>query len=150
MALATYGTENLILGRLETIPHVKIYSDEIPFEGSVQPPTDAGSGLVKPYVNVYFGGPREAAGDRGICGAERNGTVAYTTVQVNSGTDDGMRQVKDLVTQKLVGWTPDTNSGQLRLEGSVSYRTASTTTMPKLFVYEVAFSYRSNMNVSES
>lgn len=145
MALSTYATENLILARLKTIPHLSIYDDEVPFEGTVQPPVDS-KGNLKPYVNLYFGGPREAADDRGLAGANLNGTIAYVTAQVNGATSDAVRQVKDLVSEKLVGWVPDANSGQLRLEGSVSYRKASTTTMPKMYVYEVAYSYRSNQS----
>ena len=148
MGLATYPTEELILVRLRTIPFVTIYDDEVPYDDDIQPPIDASTGLVKPYCNIYFGGPREAAGDRGIVEASKNGTVAYVTVQVNGGTGESVRRVKDQVSGVLVGWVPDTNSSQLRLEGSVSYRKASTTTMPKLFVYEVAYSYRSNMNLS--
>lgn len=146
MALATYATENLILARARTIPHVDVYDDEIPYESpGVQPKKDA-NGIILPYVNLYFGGPRTAADDKGLCGPQYDGTVAYVTAQINGGTGEMVRRVKDLVAEKFVGWKPDANSGYLTLEGSVSYRKASTTTMPKMFVYEVAFSYRSNMS----
>lgn len=146
MGLSTYDTENAILARLRTIPHVDVYDDEIPYEVDGPTPRKSSNGIILPYVNLYYGGPREAADDRGLCGAQFNGTVAYVTAQINGGTAEMVRRTKDLVTAKLVGWVPDSNSGQLRLEGSVSYRKASTTTIPKLFVYEVAFSYRSNMS----
>lgn len=146
MGLSTYATENAILARLKTIPHVDIYDDEVPYEDPGVVPKKDANGTILPYVNVYFGGPREAADDKGLCGPQYNGTVAYLTVQVNGGTSEMVRRVKDLVTNKLVGWVPDSNSGYLKLEGSVSYRKASTTTIPKMYVYEIAFSYRSNMS----
>lgn len=145
MGLSTYNAENAIKARVQTIPHVDVYDDEIPYETEDMTPRKDGQGTILPYVNLYYGGPREAAGDRGLCGPRYNGTVAYVTAQVNGGTAEMVRRAKDLVVEKLVGWVPDDNSGYLRLEGSVSYRKASTTTMPKLYVYEVAFSYRSNM-----
>lgn len=145
MGLSTYSTENTIKARVQTISHVDVYDDEIPFETASAVPRKDSNGVILPYINLYYGGPREAAGDRGLCGPQYNGTIAYVTTQINGGTAEMVRKVKDLVVEKLVGWVPDDNSGYLRLEGSVSYRKASTTTMPKLYVYEVAFSYRSNM-----
>lgn len=143
--LSTYSTENEILARVQTIPHVDVYDDELPYETEDITPRKSPDGVILPYINLYYGGPREAAGDRGLLGPQYNGTIAYVTAQINGGTAESVRRVKDLVVEKLVGWVPDDNSGYLKLEGSVSYRKASTTTIPKMFVYEVAFSYRSNM-----
>lgn len=141
MSLATAPIEDAILAQLKTMAQ-DVYDNEVEDAKHLRKAPD---GTILPYMNVYFGGPREAAGGRGIVNSSLNTNIAYCTVQINGVRMGDVRRVKDIVLNKMVGFFPHTDAGQISLEGSVTYRKASTTTLPTLYIYEIAFSYYCNL-----
>lgn len=144
MSLAVGPIEDAILAQLRLLPY-DVFDDVVPDDAT---PYTYPDGQVRAYLNVYFGGPRESASGKGICGVRFNTNVANCTVQVSSTNRSFVRRAVDKVTDSLVGFVPTDDSGEINLMGSVSYRVASTSAKPTLYITDVAFDYICNLTTT--
>lgn len=132
MTLSTATTEDQIVNRLKTI-NPRVYVSAVPSDITPK----------YPLMVCYFGGPVRAARGRHITSTRNDPLVGYLTVQVTSLTDTSARDVNDLVRDSLVGFVPD-NSGEMVLEGGLSYSSGNNDAPPVKYYRESAFSYVTN------
>ena len=111
----------LIFAQLESLCEGRVYR-ELPDDDALERYSD---GQVKPYIDLSFSVPVPAARGRSIGWARAQPYV----FQVNAAVVSGGRVVTDEaaadVTNRLLGWSPNTNTGGLTVSGGAQFTTTN-------------------------
>lgn len=144
MALSLLPVHDQIIQKLEELAQ-DVYSTTAPEETSLRYDT---SGLLLPYIVVTFSSMTSIASERGITGPRQDLGRSHAIVSIIGPSDRSVRQVMDLVIDKLTGFQP-TDAGLLAPEGvGKPYMEASSGSRPVRFVSEIVFSFVVNTVVS--
>lgn len=97
-----------------------------------------------PYAILYFGSPTRTATGRHITTTRWDLLRGFVTVQWVSTDDTSARAMDNKTRVSLTGYRP-VDSGEMVLEGGMSYSRASTAVKPTLYYRETGFSYVTNV-----
>lgn len=123
-----------------------VYSAQVPDEALS--PTDA-SGLINPFYVVRFGGPVRAAKGKNITTSRDHVNIMFLTVACMAATEDAVKWLFGQALDKLVGFVPP-NSGELILEGGLSYSEGISTVKPTKYLKDINFTFRTNLTLNSS
>lgn len=144
MALSILPVHDQIMTKLEELPQ-DVYSTTAPEESVLAYDTN---GMLLPYIVVTFSSMVSVATERGITGPRQDLGRSFMIVQVVGPTDRSVRQVMDLVIDKVTGFQP-TDAGIVTPEGvGKPYMDISSSTRPVKYVSEMVFSFAVNTVVS--
>ncbi len=106
---------------------------------------DEDTGLVEPFIVMYFGGPIRAAGDHNLCDYRHDTTNIYITVDCYSGRYWDSQLLKGHTLEMLTGFKTD-DSSPLCPGGGLNFDRASNAVRPTLYVASQSFTCRSNLS----
>ena len=106
---------------------------------------DGSTGLVEPFIVLYFGGPIRAAGDHNLYDYRNDTTNLYVTVDCTSGRYWDSQLLKGHMLEMLTGFKTD-DSSPLCPGGGLTYDRASNAVRPTLYVASQSFTCRSNLS----
>ena len=106
---------------------------------------DEDTGLVEPFIVMYFGGPIRAAGDHNLCDYRHDTTNLYITVDCYSGRYWDSQLLKGHTLEMLTGFKTD-DSSPLCPGGGLNFDRASNAVRPTLYVASQSFTCRSNLS----
>lgn len=141
--LNTFATQKNIFDYLVAEIPWNVIDAEIPDADNIH---DV-NGTITPYVVVRFSDMLKASGQNSFGGGRQDGY--YSLVQVLCVADTGLHalELASLVNAKMIGYTPDANSGPLEKDfGGGSYTIKGVNTKPSAFVSISAFRYLTNMH----
>lgn len=111
MTVNPYTSQQEILARFRTIPHIEVFEGSVPDEKAI--PLDA-NGKVKPHLVVNFAGLTEPSkGTNGITGAADDSFLQGFSTHAIAGDDDAARQLSGIALAKALGFSP-THCGEIR------------------------------------
>ena len=100
------------------------------------------NGTILPYIVIEFSDMYESGATKGILSAQYNVAESFIIVSCIGPTERSVRQVADLVRQKLTGFTPE-DAGELKFSGGNRYY-AGQDSRPNRYVAEVSFVFSVN------
>lgn len=144
MALAILPVQDQIITKLEELPQ-QVFSTTAPEETAL---TYDSNGMLLPYIVVTFSSMVSIAAERGITGPRQDLGRAFAVVEVVGPTDRSVRQVMDLIVDKLTGFQP-TDAGYMTPENvGKPYMDTTSASRPVKYVSEIVFSFAVNTVVS--
>lgn len=139
MALELLATQDSIVAKLNELPQ-DVYESAVPDDSKLR--FDP-SGIILPYIVVEFSDMYEMIGANGIISDRYNTKLSYVIVSCVGPTERSVRQVAELVRDKLTGFIP-TAAGEMKLSGGgVSYTRPEN--KPNRYVNELAFTFPVNI-----
>lgn len=126
------------LMRSSLVPHV--YDTEVPDDSQLS----YTNGIMDPYYIVMIGGPVTVSADRGITGVRDDITAMYCTVSCVAPDSTGRNYLVDSALDLLLGYKP-VDSGEMILDGGLTYTNAYTDVRPVKYYKNLSFSFRSNL-----
>lgn len=139
MALNLLPTQDDIIAKLRELSQ-DVYETSAPDDSKLRFDSN---GMILPYIVVEFSDMYEAAGAAGILSSKYDVKTAYIVVSCIGPTERSVRQVAELVRNKLTGYIP-TDAGEMRLfSGGLSYAQAEQ--KPNRFTTELAFTFSVNI-----
>lgn len=127
----------------DAIPNTPVYISEIPEDKSLT--YDADTGLMNPFVVLFFGGPIRAASDHSLCSSRRDTTILYVTVSCFAARSWDAIELKGLLIDSLAG-ARGNDFSELITGGSLSFSRSSNTVRPTQYIEEQSFTCRSNLS----
>lgn len=106
------ATEDQIVARLKTIPHVDVYEGQMSDEDFTALLVNANQ--IQPFITISFGGlidPRRRI--NGIVGAKTHSQDTTFVIRCVGSTDRITRQVRDIAHAKVIGFVP-TNCSEIQ------------------------------------
>lgn len=100
------------------------------------------NGTILPYIVIEFSDMYESGATKGILSAQYNVAESFIIVSCIGPTERSVRQVADLVRQKLTGFAPE-DAGELKFSGGNRYY-AGQDSRPNRYVAEVSFVFSVN------
>lgn len=108
-----FASDEDILARVKTIPHVDIYAGQVDDDESV--PLIEGTNKIKPYITVNFGGGVQAPKRfKGLCGAKEDIQEGDVVVQCVASSDTEARKLLSIVDRLILGYQPLGVNGELQ------------------------------------
>lgn len=108
--MTLFQSQEEIIARIKTIPHVDHHEDEVPDEDMITMIGDQ----IKPYITISFGGTAEAPRRmNGIVGAAYDSDETTIVIQCVASTKGAARRLHSIARTKLLGFVP-TNCGEIR------------------------------------
>jgi hypothetical protein len=139
MALNLLPTQDDIADRLRELAQ-DVYETSAPDDSKLR--FDA-NGMILPYIVLEFSDMYELAGASGIVSSRYDTKASYVIVSCVGPTERSVRQVAELVRDKLTGYIP-VGAGEMKLSGGgVSYAQAES--KPNRYVSEIAFTFPVNI-----
>jgi hypothetical protein len=135
MSLETTPTEDDIVARISTQVIPRVVDTEVPEATTV----------AVPYILIEWGGPVRSEQDHHITSTVNDTLIGYGTFTVVSSDARSAKQVADKLRKALTGYRP-VDSGEMILEGGVTYSNATTTVKPNRFYRSLAYSWRTNLS----
>ena len=144
MALSLLPVHDQITAKLEELPQT-VYATGVPDDATLE--YDA-SGLLLPYIVPSFSGLIQNRLERGITGPRQDMGRSYVSVMCVGPTERSVRQVFDLLTVKLTGFTTS-DAGFLTPETSGKpYTIYDANSKPPKHVIDITYSFAVNTVVS--
>jgi hypothetical protein len=139
MALDLLTIQDDITARLRELPQ-DVYETAVPDETKLR--FDA-NGIILPYIVIEYSDMYEMPGANGILSTRIDTKMSYAVVSCVGPTERSVRQVANLVRDKLTGYVP-ADAGEMKLAGGgVSY------TMPESklnrYMNELSFTFPVNI-----
>ncbi len=139
MALALLPTQDDIVAKLGELAQ-DIYETSAPDDSKLR---FDGSGMILPYIVLEFSDMYDVAGASGILSTRFDTKASYVIVSCVGPTERSVRQVAELVRDKLTGYIP-VGAGEMKLSGGgVNYAQAEN--KPNRYVSELAFTFPVNI-----
>lgn len=132
-----------IENKIKSLVQIPVYVAEIPPDDSLT--YDGVTGLMNPFIVLYFGGPIRAAGDHHLNSSRADTTILYVTVECFGARAVDALDIKGLLIDELVDFQGDDFSA-LILGGSLQYSRSSNTVRPTQYVEAQSFTTRSNLS----
>lgn len=144
MGLSLLPIHDEITTQLKTLPQ-DVYDNGVPEDKSLKySPTN----VLLPYIVVNYSSMVQFSGERGIVGPRQDVGKSYAEVSVIGPNERSVRQVIDLVMDKLTGFQP-TDAGMLFPEGlGKPYIVYDANSRPVKYVMSVGFIFSVNTVVS--
>lgn len=130
-----------ITARLRTVG-VEVYDAQVPDEWLN--PTD--NGIMLPFYVVRFGGPVRAARGRSITTSRDHVNIMFLTVACMAAEPEALKWLYGQALNVLTGFVPP-DSGELILEGGLSYSEAISTVKPSRYLKDISFTFRTNLTL---
>lgn len=141
MALDPTPAIDAIVAELETIG-IDVYETQVP-DGRLNP-TD--NGIILPFYVVRWGGPVRAARGRNITTSRDHVNIIFLTVACMAGEETAMKWAYGQALDTLTGFIPP-DSGELILEGGLSYSEGISTVKPTRYLKDISFTFRTNLTL---
>lgn len=133
-----------IVNVLKTIPNVEVFEGDYIPEGTYVD-ADPDSKMFKPHLIVSFQGEYDvSSNEKGIIGPRFDPSRATFRVYCVAPFDRDARRLKDLMRNKIVGFTP-TDGSHVMVTTGYSFTDADLGYFR--YVHAVGFQYKANMNV---
>lgn len=144
MALALLPVHDQITAKLEELAQT-VYENSVPEDAELE---YSPSGMLLPFIVVRYSGFIQRANERGLTGPREDLGRSYAEVMCVGPTERSVRQVFDLVTDKLTGFTPS-DAGFLTPETSGKpYTIYDANSKPPKHVIDITYSFAVNTVVS--
>jgi hypothetical protein len=139
MALELLTTQDSIVARLNELAQ-DVYETSVPDDSKLRFDT---SGMILPYIVIEFSDMYESPNGNGIVSSRYDTKLSYVIVSCVGPTERSVRQVAELVRDKLTGYIP-TNAGEMKLTGGgVSFGRVES--KPNRYINELAFTFPVNI-----
>lgn len=144
MSLALLPVHDQITQKLKELPQ-SVFENSVPDDTELAYTPD---GMMLPIIVVVYSGFIQRANERGITGPREDLARSYADVMCIGPTERSVRQVFDLVTEKLTGYEP-TGAGFLLPETSGKpYIVYDANSKPAKHVIDISYSFAVNTVVS--
>jgi len=144
MSLQLLPVQDQITNKLKELAQ-DVYENGVPEDSSLSFDT---SGTLLPFIVIVHSSMTQRANERGITGPRQDLGRCYADVMCVGPNERSVRQVLDLVVDKLTGFQP-TDAGILMIEASGKpYTTYDGGSRPVKYVAEASFYYSVNTVVS--
>lgn len=132
-----------IVARLSSETGIAVYEAQVPDEAL----SPSNNGIANPFYVVRFGGPVRAARGKSITSSRDHVNIMFVTVACMAPTIDAMKWLYGKAIDVLTGYTPP-NSGEMILEGGLSYSEGISTVKPTKYLKDVNFTFRTNLTLN--
>lgn len=138
MSLNLIAVHDQITTKLRELPQ-DVYETSAPEDSKLK--FDA-SGRLLPYIVVQYSDMYPTGTGNSIVGAKYDAAQSYMLVTCVAENERAIRQVADLVKNKIVGFKPS-DAGEIKFEGgAITY--AATETKPNRYTVEIGFIFQVN------
>lgn len=138
MAINPIVEQNLIMAKIDAEFTQPVYEND-------QVKITYTNGVLDEYLSVDFGSPVATIAERSIAAEDKQPYVSRVIVAYVAGTKLAARTGASAVAGKLTGFTPNSNSGPLKLVGGGSYTLADSAAKPIQYVSETFFTFMANL-----
>lgn len=106
----------------------------------------ATQGVVLPHVVLRFGSPQPTLGDQSFGGARYDGQYSTVDAMCVGATDLHARQLASKVADVLIGYRPNANTGELKLDwGGGTFTVIAEGSRPQFYIAWVSIRFPTNM-----
>ena len=144
MALSMLPIQDEITTKVKELAQT-VYDNGVPEDSSLEYTTD---GVMLPFIVLRFAGFVQSGAERGITGPRQDLGRSYIEAVCVGPNERTVRQVADLVVDKLTGFQP-TDGGLLTPESTGKpYVVYDSNSRPVKYVSEVGFTFAVNTVIS--
>jgi hypothetical protein len=144
MSLSLLPIQDQITTKLKELPQ-DVYDNGVPEDSSLKFSPD---GMMLPFIVAKYAGFVQVTSERGITGPKQDLARSYVEVMCVGPNERSVRQVLDLVTEKLTGFQP-TGAGFLQPEGvGKPYVVYDPNSRPVKYAVDMGFTFATNIVVS--
>lgn len=144
MALSLLPIHDEITEKLRELPQT-VYETSVPDDNALEYDV---SGLMMPHIVVNYSSLVQIRTERGITGPREDLGRSFANVMIVGPTERSVRQVMDMVVEKLTGFQPE-DAGYLAPETvGRPYPVYDPSSRPIKYVTEITFSFAVNTVVS--
>jgi hypothetical protein len=118
------------------------------FTGGIEEATNllATNGVLRPHVVLRFGSAQPRLADQSFGGARYDGQDSTLDAMCVAAYDLHARQLASKVADVLIGYRPDSNSGELKLDwGGGSFTVISEGSRPQFYISWVSIRFPTNL-----
>jgi hypothetical protein len=123
---------------------IDVYEAQVP-DDRLNPTAD---GVMLPFYVTRFGGPVRAARGRNITTVRHHVNVMFLTVACMAADPEALKWIYGQAINVLTGYVPP-DSGELILEGGLSYSEGSSTVRPTRYLKDISYTFRTNLTLSD-
>lgn len=130
-----------VINRLRTQQPLPVFEDEVPEDTDLE----VVNGVFRPFIVIYSGGPIRAGSDHHLVSSKYDTTILYWTMEVYAPVASDAKRICGSLIPIFAAYRP-VNSGEMMLEGGMTYSRASNTVRPTQYIKSIGWSARSNLS----
>jgi hypothetical protein len=142
VSLDLYTTQQQILAYLDANLAFKVASGGVEEAENLT----ATQGVLDPHVVLRFGSPQPVVADQSFAGARYDGQYSTVDAMCVGASDAEARGLSSKVTRVLLGYRPNANAGELKLDwGGGTFTVIAEGSRPQFLISWVSFRFATNL-----